>query len=202
MKALGILLVCALLIGCAQTVTEQTPELPPPPPPLVQENLPPAVEPQMGDGAGAVVTGTDKTFGDVGKVTPLEIDQVSCERDTRTIRFRFKNDDTRIWNLDNNYGWSEPGVPKEKVNVQVEVNSYQVNGQRQPVDSLTQEMLFGPNWPFSNNCGGVQLLSPGEDVTCELSPVSLKDANQLAQGYNEIFIKTPTSKHIIQFTCE
>jgi len=92
-------------------------------------------------------------------------------------------------------GWAD----KTLVNMHMTINNYAANGKTQPVyNSMT---LFGPNWPFSKNCGGAEVLKAGQDVTCTLAPVPLKTATSLSAGTNEIFVESPTSHHIIQFTC-
>jgi hypothetical protein len=128
----------------------------------------------------------------------LEVDGFRCDGSTRTLTFRFKNTDTqRNWQLDNNVPFP---APMDLTGIQVLVNSYQANGRTQPKD-LDGNLLFGPKWPFSENCGGVEVLKLGADVTCTLSPVPIKSANQLTYSFNEIFIKSPTSTNIIRFTC-
>jgi hypothetical protein len=86
-------------------------------------------------------------------------------------------------------------------NVHVFVNSYEANSQKPYINNGVT--YFGPNHPFSKNCGGVETLKPGDDVICTLTPVPLKSATAISGGNNEIFIDSPpSSRHIIQFTCE
>ena len=144
-----------------------------------------------------VETGTDKAFGEVDKETALDINSVRCDKATRTITFRFKNDAQKKWQLDQPVPFP---APKDLEQVFIHINSYEVNSRNGYIKD--GERYFGPSEKFSENCGGVTVMEPGTDVTCTLSPVPLKEANQLITGNNEIFIKTSTSKNIIQFMCE
>jgi hypothetical protein len=187
MKTIIALLVLALLVlGCSA----QPPVAPNVPAPV--ENVEPAEEK-----IEEVVPATEQVYGVVNKTSALDVDSVRCDSETRTITFRFSNNDTRRWQMNQKVGWDSP---RDLAAVRVFVNSYEVNGRNQYI--VNGEKYFGPNWPFSENCGGVEELAPGEDVTCTLSPVSLKAANAVSAGKNEIFIDSPTSHHIIQFLCE
>jgi hypothetical protein len=82
--------------------------------------------------------------------------------------------------------------------VRVFVNGYEANGK---VYMQNGERFFGPKELFSDNCGSIEVLKPGSDVTCTIYPVPLKTATAISSGANEIFIDSPTSHHKIQFTC-
>jgi hypothetical protein len=189
-----------LLVACtAQQSPAPAAPLPAAPaaPPAAAPTTPAAPE-QTGTGAQAVVTGADKIFGTVNKTSALNIDDVQCDKANKKITFRFKNNDdqSRSWQMNAQVGWD---APKDLIAVHIFVNNYEVNAKTQYI--LNGEKYFGPNWPFSKNCGDVEVLKVGEDVTCTVYPVPLKSATQLTNGNNEIFVNTPTSHHIIQFTC-
>jgi hypothetical protein len=148
------------------------------------------------ESAKPVVTGSDRVFGEVNRTAALNASEIKCDPGTRTVTFTLRNDDTRTWEMDQQLGWNPS---KDKVNIHVSINSYEVNARNQYIDNGIK--YFGPNWPFSANCGGVKELAPGSAATCTLQPVPLKNATSLTGGLNEIFIKTPTSDRIVQFTC-
>jgi hypothetical protein len=186
----AILILAGLLIACSKEPV-QAPAFAP-----SNDQQEPASPDQN---TGTQNSGTAVTAGQEDKITALDIDSVECDLEDRKISFRFANNDAqdRQWQMNQQVSWNGP---KDLVAVRVFVNSYEVNGRNQPI--LSGENLFGPKWPFSENCGGTEVLAPGDDVTCTLQPVPLKAANQLTAGNNEIFIDSPSSHHIIQFTCD
>jgi hypothetical protein len=184
-----------LLVACsqapAQTATPPAPVAPVQEEAPVQEAQAPA---DNGEGAKAIVSGTDKTYGTVNTSSVLKIDDVTCDKDKRSITFRFANNDAKDWQMNQEVGWADTTAAP----VRVFVNGYEANGK---VYMQNGERYFGPEETFSDNCGGIEVLKPGQDITCTIYPVPLKTATALSAGTNEIFIDSPTSHHKIQFTC-
>jgi predicted small lipoprotein YifL len=196
-----ILLLAGLLVACGE---KQPMQLPEGDEPVVQQpsepSQPAPQQPQLpppAEGGIRPVQSGSGIFGEVNHSTALDINSVQCDREARSITFRFKNDDNRSWQMNGQVAW---GGPRDLVPVHVLINSYEVNGRNQYINN--GETWFGPNWPFSKNCGDVEVLAPGEDVTCTVYPVPLKAPTAVAAGNNEIFINTPTSKQILRFLCE
>lgn len=183
MKYLALLLML-LLFACAkqQDVGTQEPAAP--------------AEPELVGNAEEVESGTDKVFGEKESTAAIGVDQVRCDRENRAITFSFKNNDVRNWQMNQQVPFP---APKDLAAVRVYINSYEVNGRNPYLKD--GERQFGPEERFSDNCGGVELLKPGEVAVCTVYPVPLKAANELIAGKNEILVHSPTSKHIIQFTC-
>lgn len=186
MKAAIALLVLVLLTACSQApdAPDALPEIPDVP----------AVQVETGGDAAPAESGTDKTFGELGEKTAL--DEVICDSAAKSVTFSFKNTDTRDWELNQNVPWP---APADLAPVRVYINSYEVNGRNPYIKEGVRQ--FGPAEKFSDNCGGVQRLAPGDSVTCTLTPVPLKEANDLIAGKNEILVHAPTSKQTIQFIC-
>ena len=178
MKYLSLLLILLLFTACAK-----------------QEPVPTATPgPELEGDAQEVESGTAKILGDTE--IELNVDEVRCYKDEQKISFRFKNDDTRNWQMNQQVPFP---TPKDLAAVRVYINSYEVNGRNPYLREGVRQ--FGPGERFSDNCGGIEVLGPGASVTCTLYPVPLKAANAVAAGKNEILVHSPTNKHIIQFTC-
>jgi hypothetical protein len=155
MRIIAVFLVLALL-ACAKP-----PEAAPTPVPQAPEPTPKAPTPESFDAASGL--GEEVT-------APVEIDGFRCDLETKTLTFRFRNNESSPWNLNNKQtAFPKPGEPR---GIAVSVNGYTASG-NQPRD-LDGVLMNGPKWPLSENCGGKELLLPGEDVTCTLSPVSIK----------------------------
>ena len=145
--------------------------------------------------AKSVATGTDKVLGEVEKQTALQIDSVRCDVATSTLTFRFANKDTKVWQLDQSVSFGNTKI----VPVRVFLNNYEMNGRPYYRDGVR---YFGPKEKFSDNCGGVAELNPGEDVTCTVSPFPQEQTTELKWGNQQIFIDTPAYDHSIPFKCE
>lgn len=200
-----------VLIGCSSQVTvrpltndaPQPQEAPPIPAgtitgDVVMPSAPVQAPVAMPSDTKAVGNAAATIFGDAYKSPDaLKIDDVICNKEKKAIMFSIRNNDDqgRKWQLNNDVKWGD----QTTIGVHVLINSYEVNS-RSPyvVDGLR---YFGPNEKFSDNCGGVEVLNPGQTVTCTVYPVPLKESNVINQGLNEIFVKTYTSNHIIQFLC-
>jgi hypothetical protein len=191
--AIAFLLV--FLVACSQGTEKTTPTAPAPVAQAEEPTMPQQAEqPTTDEGAQAIVSGSDKAFGTVNTTSVLKIDDVKCDREQRSITFRFENNDAKNWQMNQQVGWGDTSVAP----VRIFVNGYEANGK---VYMQNGERYFGPKELFSDNCGGIEVLKPGNDVTCTIYPVPLKTATALSSGANEIFIDSPTSHHKIQFTC-
>jgi len=204
MKAyIALLIAFAVLFAACTAKTESAEPRVPTAPPQDLPTEPTAPAQQGSDAAaatgevGAVESGTDKTFGDVDRASALKIDDVLCDKETKTITFRFKNEDTKSWQMNQQVPFPSP---KDLEPVRIFINSYEANNRNGYLREGVR--YFGPEETFSDNCGGVEVLAPGADVTCTLTPVPLKSANDLTVGKNNIFVDSPTSHHIIEFLCE
>ena len=93
--------------ACAPPEPEMTPpmELPQEAPPAPEPE--PEIVPETENKATAVVTGADKTFGEVEKTTALDLDSVQCDPEKQSITFSFENNDDqgRSWQLNQQVGW-------------------------------------------------------------------------------------------------
>jgi len=188
MKAQTALFVILALLVVSCTAQKAEPQLPQdhePQAPLPDVQVPTVLEPSKAP--NTTEYGENETAG-------LALDTVAC--DGTELTFRVLNSDTKKWRVEDVVPFGE----KDVVPVRILINNYQANSKERYVkDGVT---YFGPNWPFSKNCGGVTELDIGEDMTCTLSPVPIKTSTAVAAGKNEIFIDTPTSRKILQFTCK
>lgn len=139
----------------------------------------------------------DQAFGPRDGEQVITVDDVRCDAATRTVTFRFRNLDTRSWQLNQQVPFP---APKDLAGVRVTLNSYEMNGIRKPLDPSGVE-LFGPNAKFSDNCGGIEVLAPGEEAVCTVSPVVLKAQTTVAQGANELIVSGVGKDGNVRFAC-
>jgi len=195
-----IVMLALLLVACATNtngpVPSGTPTAPETPPAQTDTGAPAAPTAPAEGGVTAPESGAQKVFGNTTEVSTLKIDDVLCDKATKKITFRFKNDDTKSWQVNQAVGFP---APKDLAPLRVFINSYEANN---PNGYLKDGVrYFGPATKFSDNCGGVEVMKPGDDITCTLTPIPLKSATTLSAGTNTIFVDTPTSHHIIEFLC-
>jgi len=117
-----IALLLVLLVACASEQAPTPPAVPPSSPSVPAAQTAPA---QDSDGTQIVESGTDKTFGEVEKRTALDIDEVVCDKEERSLSFRFQNDDVKTWQMNQQIPFP---APKDLDAVRVYINSYEVNG--------------------------------------------------------------------------
>jgi hypothetical protein len=187
MKGWILLLVLGLLVaGCTaksapQTAPQPAQQLPPAPtPPAVQ--APPSTPP------ATILNDTTKVFGGEKKTNATgSITDIYCNATARRLTFTITNNDQRNWQLDQDVPFPPPpGL----VAATVIFNNAQVNGKFKTIDIVTNTNFFGPNEKFSQNCGGVAQLNPGQSATCTISPVPLKAATAY-DNRNQLFVRLP-----------
>ncbi|MBR9700763.1 hypothetical protein GOV11_02770 [Candidatus Woesearchaeota archaeon] len=198
--AIIVLLCAVLLVGCAS----EAPVAPAPEPVAPQTPPPAAPEPEPVEEVKApesdteeVESGLDKVFGASDEEQVITVEDILCDKETNTLTFRFRNLDDRNWQLNNKVSFPPAA---DLGGVRITLNSYEMNGLRRPL--VAGEELFGPGWPFSENCGGVEVLGMGEEATCTVSPVKLKTSTEIAGGNNELRINGMGADGNVLFTCE
>ena len=139
----------------------------------------------------------DATFGARDGEQVITVDDVRCDAATRTVTFRFRNLDTRSWQLNQEVPFP---APKDLAGVRVTLNSYEMNGIRKPLDPSGVE-LFGPGAKFSDNCGGTTVLAPGEEAICTVTPVVIKAETTVSQGANELIVNGVGKDGNVRFAC-
>ncbi len=165
-------------------------DLPPPPPPptSVVRNATPA---PAGD---THVLDNPLDFGGEPGATVGGFKDISCDAAERRLSFTIVNTGDQRWQLDQDVGFPPP---VDLVSGKVFVNNYEVN-RRQASQFKDGVKLFGPNEKFSENCGGVEVLAPGEEASCTIYPVPLKSADA---GVNRIWLDVPGDIEYVSFTC-
>lgn len=178
-----------------------TPPPPPPAPELPEEEegpeqaAPVETEAQVLDDAREILGGGDM------QILGSKIGEVGCDEAEQKVTFTFENTGIYTWSLDQEIGFTTQGDVR---NVKVFMNHrYEMNSGKDQYHPATSELMFGPNDKFSDNCGGVTELAPGEAATCTLLPVPLNEgsgSNDLT-GVNYILIDSPSVDDLIEFTC-
>ncbi len=171
----------------------ELPPAPAEPEPIVEETQP------ASDEVVEINDGLDDAFGPRVGDQVITVDDIRCDAETSTVTFRFRNLDTKSWQLDQNVPFP---APKDLGGVRVTLNSYEVNGRQRPLSPTTGDELFGPEAKFSANCGGVEVLAPNEEAVCTVSPVLLKSETAVAAGANEIRINGAGKDGLARFSCE
>jgi hypothetical protein len=209
--ALRILVFALLVLAACQQPQARAPEhaqvIAPEPSPQEQPQPEPVAEPpqevpdvppaQMP--AEAASAQREAMFGGTrydGSKVITEYD-VLCDLEARKLTFRFRNKETRTWQLDGELPLSPPAG---LVGVYLTINQYPVNQNHEYyIDGVKQ---FGPGAKLSENCGGVATLAPEEEAVCTLQPVPLRDQFYFG-GVNEILINVPGAAEDgrVEFTC-
>ncbi len=204
MRKLCVVILCLAVlfavVACGQeTEPEDTvdvpADLPPPPPPPAAVEEPEdtgldEAEP-VEEAAGEILGGEDT------REHVLAIEDVRCTAEGRKLSFTLTNMDDQEWQMNQEVPFPPPiGMAALKFFV----NNYEANGHKTYYDVDTGDAYFGPNERFSDNCGGVEVLAPGESTTCSLEPVPLKQEDQF-QNKNHLFIDTPGIEEVYSFTC-
>jgi len=167
-------------------------DLPPPPPPPVIHNDTPA---SSGGDAQVLDNPTDVFSGEAG-VTVGGFKDIRCDAAAQRLSFTIVNTGSQNWQLDQMVGFPPPA---DLVPGKVFVNNYEVN-RRRGSQFKDGQKLFGPNEKFSKNCGGVEVLAPGEEVSCTIYPVPLRDPTEYSST-NRIWLDVPGEIEYVSFTC-
>jgi hypothetical protein len=198
MKPWILLLVLGLLVaGCTgksapQGATQPPQQLPPEPSPPAAQESPPTPPATVLNDTTKVFAGEKRTNA-TGAIT-----DIYCNATARQLTFTLTNNDQRSWQLDQDVPFPPP---QGLVAATVIFNGAQVNGKTKSIDPVTKGNFFGPNEKFSQNCGGVAQLDPGQSATCTLSPVPLKPATAY-DNRNQLFVRLPSeSVPVVTFVC-
>jgi len=202
MKKFVFALLCLALfiVACASQPDTTTPEVPQqvaPEPPVVDETPTEPVVPE--ENAKPVDSGLDKVFGPPDDEQVITADDVLCWPDEHKVSFRFRNLDSKSWQLNQEIPFPPPS---DIGSVRITLNGYEVNA-RKPV-IYNGELLFRTEGKqFSDDCGGVTELASGKEITCTVSPVVLKKSVEgFVSGVNELRVNGPGADGIARFTCE
>jgi len=191
-------ILAAILVACAPTA-ETTPEpvVVPPPEPVEPEPVEEVMEDSaMMEDSEEVESGLDKAFGEADTAQIITVDDVICDSEQNALQFRFRNLGDVNWELNQNVPFPPP---KDLTSVRILINNYEANGRGAFVQGVRQ---FGPEEKFSENCGGIEILAPGDEASCFLQPVPLRDENALGAAVNEISLNTAGTDGTVRFTCE
>lgn len=206
-----VLVLAAMLTACGgNTDTEPTvpttptvPDTPPAPEPIVDDSSDDMADTQNEAPVEGNANVLDKSTTALGEGTQAELGskvaEVACDPDARKITFTIDNVGLKTWSLDQNAGFTDT----ELKNVKIFINGYEANRGSPQYHPDTGDVMFGPNELFSDNCGGVTEIAPGESVSCTLSPIKLNrgtGSNDL-RAVNEIWIDSPSVDDYIEFTC-
>lgn len=207
MKRFSVLCLVLIFFGLVACAPSQPPaqqeSLPPAPEAPVLEpepvELPPTAEndPLVGD-EQIVQSGLDGAFGPVNAEQVITIDDVLCDASTSTLTFRFRNLDEKSWELNQQVPFP---APKDLTALRITLNNYEVNGRNKPIGPGGVN-LFTQSEKFSDACQGVEVLAPGAEATCVISPIALKQSTDVAVGANEIRLNAAGADGIVRFSCE
>jgi|GEM_PF-2380987 len=204
---LVIVIIAMLLFTACTTQTAPTDvkdaSLPPPPPPPVNvEPTQPTTQSQTQAQTDVEVLPTSDELLGSTVTTPVTgtISDIKCNFAERKLTFTITNGaEDQTWSLDQDIGFPPP---PDMAAVKIFLNNYEMNRLSGPyLDTQTGERLFGPNERFSDNCGGIAMLSPGESATCTLYPVPLIDEDVLVMG-NYLRVSGPQNVPAISFKCK
>lgn len=191
-----MLLAAVTLIACS-TGPEDTPMPSAPTPEEADEPMLPDAPTPPGTQEETATEEEARAPSEAGGSDQLE--RVTCDASTKTITFSIENRGERNWNLD----LQAPIIGGDEVNVRVFVNGYEANRHSPQRHPDTREVMFGPETPFSANCGGEPVLGPGQQVECTLTPVPLNRGTGSVdqRGVNIIRLDSPSTDRTIEFTC-
>lgn len=216
--ALTILTLGVLLIACVQEPAPRAPSTPPPPNPPPPAPVMPDMDDTMDDtmmddtmmdddmmaepveGEAEIVDdGSDILAAEDTADMGSKLEGVACDPDENKITFTVTNVGLLDWDLDQN----APFVSNEVKNVKIFINGYEANRGSTQYHPDTREPMFGPNELFSENCGGQNILSPGDSVECTLYPVKLNrgTGSDSLNAVNLIHVDSPSVDDMIEFTC-
>ncbi len=213
---LAILALAVFITACGSDAQDTAPEVPAAPTvPEPTENTQTGSDSESGsetdsetvnndpvEGEAQVIDkGSDKLGDGSKEELGSKINSVACNVEESRITFTFENTGEHTWSLDQEVGFAAGGDVK---NVKVFMNHrYEMNANKDNFHPVTGELMFGPNELFSENCGGVTELAPGDSVTCTLSPVPLNrgSGSEGLSSVNYILIDSPSIDDLIEFTC-
>ncbi len=153
---------------------------------------PAAPQAQTVKDAAAILNGNTSSGSD-GTITDIR-----CNAEEKTLTFTLNNIGTKTWQL---YGLVPFPAPQGLVQAKVFINNYQANSAQPNYDPSTGQPYFGPNAKFSDDCGGVDKLAPGESATCSLTNVPLKAQSEFANK-NTIWVGSDTgASNTVTFLC-
>jgi len=202
MRAMFVILAVAMLLlaACAAQIAtndrkDAVPsDLPPPPPPPTADLGQQAPAPAQ-QAAQVKSDASDVFAGEQATTQAAQITDIACSAADSKITFTITNDGDRNWQLDQQVPFPQP---KDLAPAGVYINSYEVNN---PSPQYKDgKRLFGPNEKFSDNCGGVEVLAPGEHATCTVYPVPLVSADKYSNN-NQIWLDVPGDVKHVTFTC-
>lgn len=210
-KVLIVLLSLLLLfavVACKQATDvndrkDLPPELPPPPPPpaaLGQQNAPnmtPPEPPTIEVPAKSVAEDSAVTEVFKGKGSVVELSHVRCNGEKSKLTFTIKNNGDREWQVNQEVPFPPP---KEVGPLKLFLNNYEMNGLGKVYYAPTGERYFYSSDTFSDACGGVELLTPGEEMTCTVSPIPLASSETFQQKHT-LFVSTPDGQTSFSFLC-
>lgn len=172
------------------------------PAPVVQET-PETIEntedePVTGDDDTEIVDNPAEIFsGDERRDVIGGVADVSCDIAEKRLSFTIVNTGEKTWDIDQSIGFSGA---EGKINLQIFINNEEVNSGTPRYDE--GELLFGPNKVFSDNCGGITELAPGEEVSCTTYPVPLNEGGAYSNK-NRIWLDLPGGDvEYVTFLCE
>lgn len=192
---ISMIFLAAVALAACGTASEQPAPQVPTPSEQTEPELPPAPSAPGEQGEQAAPSEPVETTSPQGS----QVESVVCDADENRITFTIENFGERTWNIDQN----APLVGGEQANVKVFVNNYEANRKSPQYHPDTREVMFGPETPFSANCGGQATIAPGDSVQCTLYPVALnRGSGSIEQrGVNNIRLDSPSKDRTIEFTC-
>lgn len=200
---LTLLIAIGLLAGCGAKETAP-PNLPPPPSPpaaepidLPDDTLPEPAGPTPDE--AVLVDDTAELFaGDTEPEFGGKVGNIKCTVDGSKLVFTMQNSGEKRWQLNQAVGFPPP---TDMIKLKVMINNYEANSPTAKYTSPDGVRYFGPEQPFSENCGGVEELLPGDRTTCTLYPVPLKDESD-SINKNRIWLDVPgETVEYITFIC-
>lgn len=207
---MAIVFALAFTVGACSNTEPTEPAIPEPVVPAVPDVPVIPAEPTGTDdvvdaapveGEAVVIDTSDHLGGGSSEALGSKIEGVACSKEENKVTFSFSNAGESTWSLDQTVGFGASGDLK---NVKVFMNHrYEMNSGRTQFHPETREVMFGPNTKFSDNCGGVTELAPGETVECTLYPVPLNEGSGSSDlnSVNYILIDSPNIDDLIEFTC-
>jgi len=170
-----------------------------PPAPDVQEESGEVAAPVEGD-ANVLDSGSDALSNGAMQDFGSKVAGVACDSEKNKITFTLNNAGENTWSLAQDVGFTEVS---DRKNVKIFINGFEANRGTPQYHPQTRELMFGPSKVFTDNCGGVTDVAPGESVTCTLVPVKLNigTGSTSLKEVNEIWTDSPSVDEYIEFTC-
>ncbi len=127
-----------------------------------------------------------------------EFPVLSCDQETRTVTLTIENTGDKEWDFTQSTSWTNYD---DRANTRLFINGYEANKPMSYADRQGDGTLFYDRTSeFEDVCTGDGVLSPGEQMTCTLSPVPLETKDNIYG--NAIWMDVPAATDPVYFWCD